>query len=603
MRARSLYGWTGRLARVDLSRGTCHVEQLNSRLLETYIGGRGLAARLFLDYAPGTGDPLSPGNVVVAAVGPVTGTAIPMNSRVHFVFKSPLTGGYGESSMGGSWPSFFKWAGYDALVILGASEKPAYIVLEREGCRVEDASQLWGLDAYDAEEELVKMYGVSTARAIVIGPAGENLVRYAVVTHGSPRLGIGRGGQAGRTGLGAVFGSKKLKAVIAIAEEKSVPVADEEGVKDLARSLVKKLSEKGIVLRRYGTMAMLDIGNALGFLPTGYWTRTRFEGLTAEKINSEVVRGRLACISCPIACGRDARYRLNGRSGRVEGLEYETTYALGSLLELDEPNAIAYLNDLADKLGIDTISLGNVLGLALAAREKLGLDIPSGKPDVEVLAKLVEDIAYRRGVGKILAEGVKAIAEKLGLEELAVHVRGLEPPGYDPRGLWGMYIAYATSPRGACHLRHMAYIIDIRGLAGDSRSLSKEKIMAIVEWEDRMSLFDSITMCKFSRDVVHFEEASQALAVVTGLDYNVKLVREKARLITLLAHYIERNVFGRAASYDRIPARLLEQSADGKAPAPRQLVEEMLAEYYRARGLDAEGRVKLEELRRLGADI
>lgn len=585
---------------VDLSKSKVRDVEVGEEIFKMYLGGRGLGARIFLDSGRVNEDPFSPDSLLILAVGPLTGTPIPMNSRVHLVFRSPLTNGWGESSMGGSFPSFLKWAGYDGVIITGKSREPTYLHISPESSKLHSAKDLWGLDAYEAEKELVDRCGGSRyCRAVVIGPAGENLVKYATITHGSLELKIGRGGQAGRCGAGAIFGSKKLKGIVVSIESREVKVHDPEKTRDIAREVARELKEKGKRLREYGTASMIDIGNAMKFLPTRYWTYTSYDKISqinSSRLREEYLVGIAACTSCPVACGRITKTEFAGEELMLEGPEYETLYALGPLLGSESIRDVMVINDYADKLGLDTITLGNILSFAkvLCEEKKVeGLKLET----LDSYLELVESIAFKRGrLGEILGEGVLKAAELLKAVERAVHVRGLEPPGYDPRGLYSMYIAYATSPRGACHLRTMAYIIDIRGIRGDQNTLSRSKIEAIVEWEDWCSLFDSMTLCKFGRDVYNFERMAQALASVTGWEVTGDNIREIGRRITTLVHYIERNKMGRGREYDRVPPTLAKPARDGRASIGGSVLEEYLRVYYEVRGFDVEGRVSKNTL-------
>ena len=601
-----MYGYSGRFAIINLSDGSSKIISPQEGLYRKYLGGRGFGGKILIELTGKTTDPLGEDNVVVIATGPLTGTLIPMNSRAHFVFKSPLTGGWGESSMGGSFPCYLKWSGYDALVITGKSEKPVYIHVRPDGIDIEDAKDIWGLDCYEAEKELVSRGGgIGQCRAIVIGPAGENLVRYACVTHGFLELKIGRGGQAGRTGVGAVFGSKKLKGIVVTIEEKSVEVADPEGVRELTRDLVKELVKKGARLREYGTSAMIDIANAMRFLPTRYWSLTSYTHIgkvSSGAMKESIVKSVLACTNCPIACGRLSKAKTIIGELTIEGPEYETLYVMGPLAQLDSLEHIVLINEYADKLGIDTISLGNVLAFAVEAYKRGALRTPYelGYGDINGYISLIEDIAYQKTQhGKILAQGVREASKALGVEDIAVHVRGLEPPGYDPRGLYSMYVAYFSSPRGACHLRTMAYMIDIRGLAGDPTEASRRKVETVIEWEDWCSLFDSLTLCKFGRDVYSFERMCEVLKVVTGVDYTVEHLKLIARRITTIAHTYERNVLGRGKEYDTIPKRLKITSEDGVKPIDPKDLDSLMKNYYEIRGFTTDGRVSEDTIKEL----
>jgi len=603
------YGYHSKILFIDLSRQLVKVLRFNEEFYKVYIGGRGVAAKFLIELVGRDVEAFSPDNALIIAAGPLTGTSIPMSSRLHFAFKSPVTHAWGESSMGGSFPYFFKHSGIDALIIKGRSKKPVYIHVEDGNAEIKNAEAFWGLDTYEAEKALIEEAGgKSIARAIVIGPAGENLVKYAVITHGSPKLGIGRGGQAARTGGGAVMGSKNLKGIV-VVKSTPPPVADEGKLKEYVGETISNLvkSEKIKNLRKYGTSPMIDLGHELGFLPTYYWSKVTYEYI--EKINAEslarILRSPVACMTCPAACGRGVKINIDGEVIEVEGPDYETMYSNGSLCGIKDIKHIVLVNEYADRLGLDTITFGNVYAFAVEACKAGKLELPYkiDYGDYRGMLKLLEDIAFARGDhGKLLGLGVKEVSERIGFEE-AVHVKGLEPAGYDPRGLTGMYIAYATSPRGACHLRTMAYVIDVRGLAGPRHKLTHEKVKKIIEWEDWCSMFDSLVLCKFGRDYYSFEEMTKALNVVTGWNVDEEWVRAAGHRITTLVHYYNRGIHNLSREHDKIPGRLFKRTLDGKEPLSRSEFENALKTYYEMRGFNSDGTMNKDVLTKLGVKI
>ena len=604
-----VHGYHSKILFIDLSRQLIKVLRFNEEFYKVYIGGRGLAAKFLIELVGRDVEAFSPDNVLIIAAGPLTGTPIPMSSRLHFAFKSPVTHAWGESSMGGSFPYFFKHSGIDALIIKGRSKKPVYIHIEDGNAEIKSAENLWGLDTYEAEKALIEEAGgKSIARAIVIGPAGENLVKYAIITHGNPKLGIGRGGQAARTGGGAVMGSKNLKGIV-VVKSLSPPVADEGRLNEYVRETINKLvkSEKTKTLRKYGTSSMIDLGHELGFLPTYYWSKVTYEYI--EKINAkslaEILRSPMACMTCPAACGRGVKINIDDNVIEAEGPDYETMYSNGSLSGIRDIKHIVLVNEYADRLGLDTITFGNVYAFAVEAYKagKLKLPYKIDYGDYHAMLRLLEDIAFAKGDhGKLLGLGVKESSEKIGFKEV-VHVKGLEPPGYDPRGLRSMYIAYATSPRGACHLRTMAYVIDIRGLGGPRHMLTPGKIKKIIEWEDWCSMFDSLLLCKFGRDFYSFKEMTKALNAVTGWNVDEKWVRTAGHRITTLVHYYNRGIHNLARNYDVIPSKLFKRSIDGKEPITKSEFENALKTYYEMRGFNADGTMNEDMLLKLGLKI
>lgn len=601
-----IYGYHSKILFIDLTKQSIKVLRFNEEFYKLYIGGRGLGAKFLIELVGKDITAFSPDNVLIIAAGPLTGTPIPMSSRLHFVFKSPVTHAWGESSMGGSFPYFFKHSGIDALIIKGRSRKPVYILIEDGNAKIKSAENIWGLDTYEAEKTLIEEAGgKSLARAIVIGPAGENLVKYAIITHGNPKLGIGRGGQAARTGGGAVMGSKNLKGIVVI-KSRPPPLANEEKLEKYVRETINKLlrSEKTKTLRKYGTSPMIDLGQELGFLPTYYWSKVTYEYI--DKINAkalaEILRNPMACMTCPAACGRGIKLSIDDKVIETEGPDYETMYSNGSLPGIRDIKHVVLINEYADRLGLDTITFGNVYAYAVEAYKanKLRLPYKIDYGDYQAMLRLLEDIAFARGEhGKLLGLGVKGISERISFEE-AVHVKGLEPPGYDPRGLQSMYIAYATSPRGACHLRTMAYMIDIRGLGGPRHMLTTEKIKKIIEWEDWCSLFDSLILCKFGRDFYSFEEMTKALNAVTGWNINVKWIRSAGHRITTLVHYYNRRIHNLVKDHDIVPSKLFKRSTDGKEPISIKEFENALKTYYKMREFNLDGSMNDDILLKLG---
>jgi len=589
-----LYGYNGRLVLVDLSDRSFKVLGLDEGLARLYIGGKGLANKILYDYGIWNYDPLSPENLLVFASGPLGGTRIPMASRAWAAFRSPLTGILGGSNLGGSLAAIMKYAGVDALIVRGASKEPVYLVVEGGSVEFRSASHLWGLDSIEAEEILQRDHGRDVA-VLTIGPAGENLVRFASINHDRWR-------QFGRTGGGAVMGSKRLKAIVFKPVRRDVEVAKPEELGEYIRNLTLKLLPDPTTkaLREGGTPRLVEIANRMGFFPSYYWSKVRVDGW--ERIEWGYMRQNYfvkagACLYCSVACHRLVESRKF--NVRVD-IEYETIFALGGNLGVADPDWVIVFNDLADRLGMDSISLGNVIGFAveLSRRGLVDYRIDWGEP--EKVRQLIVDIAYRRGLGGILAEGVAIASKALGAEHLAVHVKGLEPAAYDPRTLKGMALGYSIAGRGADHLGTMAYAIDIAGRAGGRFSLEREKVLAVRDYENLGALMDSLLLCKFGRYIYNFQNIAEMLSLVTGYNYTPEQVVETAERIVTLTRLINVKM-GVDRSKDQLPRKLYEPvELEGKEyRLEREEVEKALDMYYELRGWDERGIPKEERLKEL----
>ncbi len=584
----------GRLIRVDLSSGRSTVERVPEAEVKAFLGGRGLGLRLgwMTGFRRGH-DPFSPEAPFILASGPLAGTGIPMSSRAVAVFVSPLTMRWSYSTVGGSIAVDMRYAGADVLLVTGRAPRPSYILVEDGRAEVRDASDLWGLGTFEAERRLKDVHGRESSVA-VIGPAGENLVRFASINHETWR-------QFGRTGGGAVMGSKNLKAVVFVPGSFSVEAYDPEATWQLVNEMTERLREGAKSYRDNGTLGTIDAANGTGFFPSLYWREVRLPGW--ERIswfkalrNLYYVPWKATCKHCLVACHRLLYSR---RYGHVYELEYETTMALAGLTGVADPDELLRLASAVDDLGMDTISAGNALALAAHLREKGTLGQGPRFGDVEGMLRLAEDIAYRRGLGKALAEGVREAARALGAPEEAVEVKGLDPAGYDPRSLKGMVLNYAVSERGADHLWASAYAVDIPGLAGGRQATGEEKVRAVMDLEERNAIYDSAPLCKFGRNSYRWPELVKAINAVTGFGYTEDGLREVARRIIVFHRLIN----GTTRDEDRLPPRWLRESVEFEGS--RLVVTEaewegMLGLYYRLRGYDEEGRPKEETLRALG---
>lgn len=433
-------GYMGKVLEVDLSSARIKKYSLPDRLLELYVGNKGLGARLLYDMLPPATDPLAEKNVFIVTTAPLTGSGAPSSNRFNITTKSPLTGAIVNSNCGGNFGIYLKRAGYDTLIITGKAGRPVYLKVDGDNVTIEDAAALWGLDTQKTQEQLPAGMG-----KIVIGPAGENLVKYACV--------ISEERVAARSGVGTVMGSKNLKAVVAGGEQK-VLVANEDKFKNTCkkwRELSRQHPATGVELPRYGTSAFVNKCNATYTLPTRnfrYGTFAEADAVSGETLAEKYLVKNIGCHGCPVACGRQVE--LNGK--KIKGPEYETVGLLGPNIMNADLKAIIEFNYQADLLGLDTITLGNTLGFVMEAGEKglLKTDLAFGKTDQ--ISRTIEDIAYRRGFGDDMAEGVRYLSRKYGGEEFAIHVKGLEIASYEPRGAVGQGLGYAIGSRGGCHI-------------------------------------------------------------------------------------------------------------------------------------------------------
>jgi aldehyde:ferredoxin oxidoreductase len=512
-----------KVLKVDLSLEKTSYDKLPSSYLK-FIGGKGIATKLLLEYLPPKTDPFSPDNLLIFATGPLNGIALSGASRLTCHFKSPLTNGYGESQCGGYIAHAFKKAGIDILLIKGRSDSPVYLLIEngKDGedgkgeAIIEDASNLWGRDSFETEKILLKKHG---GEILTIGQAGENLVRFACINHR-------KGRQFGRGGAGAVMGSKNLKAIV-VKGDKEVKPANPEKLKEFRKWLNDSARKTHASMTKYGTPGIMALTNEANVLPTRYWQKGSFEEV--EKINAEALSKYVvkstACFACSVACGKIVKTA----EVEVEGPEYETLFALGSLCENSDLEDLIKAAELCDRYAMDTITAGNVIAYWMAlGKAEFG--------DSKRIIKLIEKIALRREEGDLLAEGVKRVAEKLNSEKEPIHVKGLEPAGYHPAGLFGMALAYATSPRGACHMRSCAYRPNLVG-AIDRFSVEGQAAL-VKDLEDFYAVVDSMVLCRFLClpiiGPIYWKELSKLYEIVTGEKMEVEDLKKAGEEIVNL---------------------------------------------------------------------
>jgi len=592
-------GYAEKILRVDLSKRKVNVRNLPEKMCREYIGGKGFGAKILFEEIKPKTDPYDPANLIVFATGPVNGTILSGAAKFCAIFKSPLTGIWGESQCSGHFAPQLKHAGYDMIIIQGKSEKPVYLITEDEKIEIRDATPMWGKDTFETEEIVKRDHG-EKFQVLSIGPAGENLVRYASISHD-------KGRQFGRCGAGAVMGSKNLKAV-AVRGSGTIEISRPEEFEDFRKELNEKIRERLKSLIEYGTPAMMASTNTAGTLPTRNWTQGEFEGfeeINAEAMKRKMVKRNKACYACAVACGKISKVETGSYAGtEVEGPEYETLFALGSLCGNENIESIAKANEICDRLGIDTISAGNVLAFAMECFEK-GIITMEDTEGVELtfgnhasMITTLRRIAYRESLGNVLAEGVKKAAEIIGKgsEKIAVHVKGLEPPGYDPRGLKGVALAIAVSGRGACHLRHMAYRPNLTGSHPfrkgkiDRLSYSGQAEM-IKEQEDFYTLIDSMVLCKFvclpTIGPILWEELINLYSIITGIEVEKRdLVIVAERTSDLIKSFNVREGINRRD--DALPERFIKEPIKDQI-VKRQKLRTMLDKYYKLRGWNRKG--------------
>jgi len=579
-------GFFNKILRVNLKTKTFKEETIPDSIYETYLGGKGLGTYLLMkENLPGV-DPLSPKNKLIFCTGPITNTRIYGSCR-HGVFtKSPLTGGYSESYSGGKVAEPMSRTGYDAFIFEEASIDPVWVEISDQKVLFHDAKDLWGKDTYFTEDEVLKRMNQKGAGALVIGPAGENLVRYAVIENDYWR-------SLGRTGVGAVMGSKKMKAIVFHGEKKK-EIAYPDRLEKFAKETLErgKDSPGAQAYRRMGTPMLVAINNAVGGFPSKYWHLGTFEGW--EKISAEALLERCqvkptACLRCFLACGNLSEIK-EGRhkSLKIEGPEYETIYAFGGLCMVHEIEEIAYLNDICDRLGMDTISAGSLCAFAIEASEMGRIPEKIGWGDVDKIAQLLHDITFKKGIGVILAEGIRHAAKTWQMEDVAIHAKGLDPAGYDPRVLKGMGLANATSDRGACHLRATFYKAELSGMIPMDQMEGKAKLF--LEFEDRFNIHDSLILCRFYRDIYwDWSYLSTIVEMTTGLKLDEKGLRKISSTVQNETRRFNLRE-GLNPKDDTLPKRFFDEPlGKDKKTIRREDLQGMLQDYYALRGWSSEG--------------
>jgi aldehyde:ferredoxin oxidoreductase len=571
------------LLRIDLTSGSSRAETLDRGLLRGSIGGKGIGSHLLLDEVGPDVDPLSPQNKIIFAIGPLTGTAMPGGNRYAAYFLSPLTGGYCESYSGGKLAPQFAATGYKVVILEGASETPVYLEISDSGVSIHPADDVWGLDTYAAEKALLARTGVAQAQACVIGPAGEKLVRFALVANNKWRC-LGRGG------AGAVMGSKRVKGIVWHGSHK-VDVARPAEFKALTKDMIGrgKSDPSAARYKAMGTVQMVRVTNSIDAFPTRYWQKGRlddFEPLTGETMMEKYQVGTTSCPPCIMHCGNMNRvpdgYSFAGLE--IDGPEYETIYVFGGLCEIVDFPQIMRMNDICDRLGIDTMTAGNLCGLAIEATRQGRLATGLSDGDAEGVAAFLEQIVRREGIGDVFAEGIKSVEREFELEDLAVHVKGMEPAAFDPRRAKGMGLSYAMAERGADHLRSTFYKAELSGQSDPA--VIEGKGVQVVDWEDRLCIMDTLIYCRFYRDLVQWPFLTDVVNAAIGSDYSVMELKSIGNRIMSESHEFNRRR-GFGSTEEKLPPWITEHPlpADGgeMLTITQDEMAHMRREYYAAR--------------------
>ncbi len=612
--------WAKRVLRVDLSSGTCKVEPLNMEWAQEYLGQRGLATKYFVEEVDPKVDPLSPDNKLIFTTGPLTGTMASTGGRYSVITKGPLTGAIACSNSGGYIGAELKMAGWDMIICEGRSEKPVYLWIQDDTAELRDASHLWGKTTWDTEEIIKHSHQDPQIRVSSIGRAGENGVLYACIVNDLHRA-------AGRSGVGAVMGAKNLKA-LAVRGTKGVGnIKDFNAFMQVTKEKKQVLADNAVTgqgLPTYGTQVLMNVINEIGALPTRNSQDVQFEG--ASKISGEAMHEKresdgkanlvtnAACFGCTIACGRISQVDKNHWSvennpkywGATGGLEYENAWSLGAENGVDDLDALTVTNMICNEDGMDPISFGATIGavmelytMGVLSKEQLGMEAPFGS--ATALVELAHMTAEGRGFGPEIGLGSARLCEKYGHPELSMTVKKQEFPAYDPRGIQGMGLTYATSNRGACHLRSYTVASEVLGIPVKTDPLETDgKAELVKAFQDATAVFDSSGLCLFTSFAWTVEDIQPQIDAACEGDWTLeKLMTVGERIWTMERQF--NLAAGFTAADDDLPKRLkTEPAKSGPAKGLTSGIDKMKPEYYQVRGWDADGVPTTETLARLG---
>ena len=612
-------GWQRKLLRVDLTAGTCKPEPLNMEWAKAFLGQRGLATKYLVEETDPKVDPLSPGNKLIFATGPLTGTMASTGGRYSVITKGPLTGAIACSNSGGHFGAELKMAGWDMIILEGHSPKPVYLHIENDAAELLDAADLWGKTTWETEPALKRKHQDPLLRVSSIGRAGENQVLYAAVINDLHRA-------AGRSGVGAVMGSKNLKAIAVRGTKGVAGIKDPMGFMRATTAAKQVLADNAVTgqgLPKFGTQVLMNVINEVGAMPTRNHRDVQFEG--AKDISAEAMHepratdGRAnlvtnqACFGCTIACGRISKIdpghftvvnnpKYWGASG---GLEYEAAWALGSANGVNDLEALTYANYLCNEDGFDPISFGATIGavmelyqMGVLTKEQIGIEAPFGS--AKALSYLCEITARGEGFGKEIGQGSKRLCAKYGHPELSMTVKGQEFPAYDSRGIQGMGLAYATSNRGACHLRGYTVASEILGIPVKTDPLVTDgKADLVKAFQDATAIFDSAGICVFTSFAWTLQDVAPQLEAACEGDWSLENLGVVGERIWNLERQFNLAA-GFTAADDTLPKRLLEEPAKtGPAKGKVNELGKMLPAYYEARGWSPDGRPTQQTLTRL----
>lgn len=610
-------GYMGRIGIINLTTRTVAEREFSPEERRKWLGGSGLGAMLLMEAGPQV-DPFGPENPLIFMTGPMTGTAIPGSGRHQVVTKSPLTGIYGEADAGGRWGTMLKRSGFDGLMITGQADQPVYLHISEQTVDIRDAGELWGLDTYETDQELKQLHGNSIAAAC-IGLAGEKQALIATIIYEGK---LGR--SSGRGGLGAVMGSKRLKAIVADGKE-APPVYDEALLQERINAVKVTLEERTQSLQTCGTAGSLIGAEKIGDLPVKNWSQgtwVEVDKISGQAMAEKLVKGKSQCHSCPVGCGQMVKGKSRHGSFDGKGPEYETLGMFGGACLVSDLDIIAHANELCNRYGLDTISAGSAIAFLMDLYEQ-GIisveELAEGQPlnevplpgwgNGEALIWLIHAMGKQEGIGRLLAQGVKRAADIIGgrAPDFAFHVKGLEMPAHDPRAFYSLGLGYATSNRGACHLQGGSYFFEkvatlpevgimevLDRFREDNQGLVQSRL------QDTMGIMDSLKLCKFLfYGGINLTIIAGWLCALTGDDYTVAdLLNAGERIFNIKRLYNIKCGITRAD--DNLPRRILEEPRpDGGAAGNLPPLAEMLAEYYQARGWDSEGRPTLATLERL----
>jgi aldehyde:ferredoxin oxidoreductase len=588
-----MYGWIGTILRVNLTNRAVSKEPLNPALAKQYIGARGLGTKIMYDEVDPRVDPLSPENKLIFAPGPFTGTFAPSGGRYNVITKGPLTGTIAASNSGGAFGPELKFAGYDLLIIEGKATSPVYLYIRDDKVEIRDAGKIWGKEVPDTTD-MIRAETDEDAKVACIGPAGERLVLFANVMNEMHRA-------AGRSGVGAVMGSKNLKG-IAVVGGGAVKAADPQGFKAAVMNARQKILSHpvgGQGLKAYGTDVLVNILNQTGGLPTRNFRDGYFP--TADKVGGESLTANLllrpkGCFSCVISCGRVTEVKNPKYQGAGEGPEYETAWALGPDCGVDDLEAITKANYVCNELGLDPISMGSTIACAMDLYESgvLTLKDTEGIPltfgNAEAMVEMVKKTGLREGFGDKLALGSYRLAESYGHPEYSMTAKKQEMPAYDPRAVQGIGVHYATSNRGGCHVRGYTIAVEVLGNPVKMDNLTTEgKAQLAIAFQNLTAALDSTGACLFATFGIGADELAQMLSTLTGVAYPTEeLLRAGERIWNMERLWNLKAGF--TGKDDTLPERLLKDPLpSGGAKGHINKLGQMLPEYYQLRGWDKSG--------------